>query len=191
MLNSNSIDETTLLIASDEPSEVASEVAQESTLWLFIRMIIVLALVTAAIYGVVTLLRRGINPAQQQDAYLRSVAQVNLGTGKTAQVITLGEQAFLIGVSENSVTLISEITDKELIDSMNINAEKQPSGKPRDFASLLNKFLPLKSEIVEQKKVNEYFSAAEETQVYLQKRRSEIHANSSQSREEGYETPVQ
>ena len=76
------------------------------------------------------------------DPYLKKVASLTLSPGKFVYVITLNSRAYLVGVSDNSVNLIAEIEDKELVDAMNLNA---PQGadekKPMDFSSILGKFV--------------------------------------------------
>ena len=44
-------------------------------------------------------------------------------------------------VCDNTISLISEITDKDLVDSMNVYADKKKnSAKPRNFEELLSIF---------------------------------------------------
>jgi len=109
-----------------------------STVWLFVRMILVLVLVIACIYGIVWLLKKSLRHGAENDPYLKKTASITLAPGKTVQIVTLQDKAYLLGVSDSSITLISEIEDKELIDAMNLNAPVGGNGKkPADFASLL------------------------------------------------------
>ena len=101
-------------------------------------MILVLILVIACIYFIVWLLRRSMRPGVQNDPYLKKTASITLSPGKTVQIVTLQDKAYLLGVSDSSITLISEITDKELIDTMNLNAPVVSGKKTADFASLLS-----------------------------------------------------
>lgn len=111
--------------------------AANSTFWLFVRMIVVLAIVIGIIYLIVWLLKKSMDPGVQEDEYLKKTASLTLAPGKSVQVVTLGDQAWVLGVSEESVSLISEIQDKELINAMNIHAEPNNAKKPLDFASML------------------------------------------------------
>ncbi len=115
----------------------SSSSSTTSTFWLFVRMIVVLAIVIGIIYLIVWLLKKSMDPGIQEDEYLKKTASLTLAPGKSVQVITLGDQAWVLGVSEENVSLISEIHDKELIDAMNIHAEPNNSKKPLDFASML------------------------------------------------------
>ena len=57
------------------------------------------------------------------------------------------DKGFVVGVSEDSVSLISEINDKELIDAMNLYSDKKKrTQKPRSFADVLEIFMPKKKD---------------------------------------------
>jgi flagellar protein FliO/FliZ len=74
--------------------------------------------------------------------FLRQTALLTVSPGKSVQVITLGEEAYLIGVADNGITLLGKISDKDLIDAMNLNAEKNRAGQEiRNFSSLLSVFM--------------------------------------------------
>lgn len=133
--------ENTYLINSDTAEENPSiPENNESTLWLFIRMIIVLAIVIGCIYGLSLLLKKGTNSKNSNDLYLRKTAHLQLSPGKSVQVITLQNKAYIIGVTDNSINVLGEVTDEDLINAMNMNADKAPQGKPRDFASIMSAF---------------------------------------------------
>ena len=55
--------------------------------------------------------------------------------------MTLVDKAYLIGVSENSVNLIAEVNDKELVEALNLHAERQGSvPRPKNFSEVLDLF---------------------------------------------------
>ncbi|MBR4463142.1 MAG: flagellar biosynthetic protein FliO [Treponema sp.] len=115
-----------------------------STLGLFVRMVLVLALVVAAIYGLMKVLKKGMKIGNDDnDPFLRRVSQVTLGPGKSVQIVTLFNHAYLVGVTDSSVNLLGEISDKELVDSMNLYSDQHANvSKPRSFADILNIFMP-------------------------------------------------
>ena len=121
---------------SGTPTNNNSNNSLWSTISPFVNMILVLIAVIACIYGIVWLLKKSMRPGAENDPYLKKTASITLSPGKTVQVVTLQDKAYLLGVSDSSITLISEIEDKELIDAMNLNT---PVGgkKPASFASLL------------------------------------------------------
>ena len=93
-----------------------------------------------------------------QDPYLKRTASITLSPGKTVQVVTIGDKGYIVGVSDSGVNLIGELTDKELIDAMNLNAEKEPTGKRKDFSSMLASFT----------------KSSESTEAYLRNKREKL-----------------
>lgn len=116
-----------------------------SSIGLFIRMVLVLALVVAAIYGIMLVLKKGmkVTGGDDDDPFLRKVSQVTLSPGKSVQIVTLFNHAYLVGVTDGSINLLGEITDSDLVDSMNLYADQHATvKKPRTFADILNIFMP-------------------------------------------------
>ena len=113
-----------------------------STAGTFIRMIVALIIVVALIYGVFWFIKKKTNIVKTDNDYLRRAAYINIAPGKTVEVITLIDKAYLIGVTEDNITLLGEIDDKELISAMNINADKKANTKkPVNFSEVLDMFL--------------------------------------------------
>lgn len=126
----------------DDALPVEGEADQPGTVWILFRIVLVLLLVCAAIYGIVYLLKKSTGVSAASDPYLRVVAQLPLAPGKTAQILSVGSQAFLVGVSDSGIQHIAEITDKELIDAMNLEADRNPREPVPAFTALLSRFLP-------------------------------------------------
>ena len=77
------------------------------------------------------------------DTFLRHISGVSVGTNKSVQIVTLLDKAYLLGVSDSSVNLIAEVTDKELVGAMNLWSDKRNQvSKPRSFADVLDIFMP-------------------------------------------------
>jgi flagellar protein FliO/FliZ len=138
----SAVDETTLPINTPENGQ--SGTSRGTTVWLFVRMILVLALVIACIYGVLWLMKRNTGRVNNTDQFLRVVSSVTLSPGKSVQIVSLlDEKAYIIGVTDNAVNLIGEVTDKETIDAMNLYADKRADvKKPRNFNDILSIFMP-------------------------------------------------
>jgi len=137
----NSLDESSISLTSQ--NDALQQTSSVSTFKLFARMILVLAAVVACIYAVLWLFKRSMRTQESDDPFLRLVSSVPLGTGKSAQIITLVDRAYIVGVSESSVNLIAEVTDKELIDAMNLYSDEHKNvRKPRSFADILDIFMP-------------------------------------------------
>ena len=153
------VSETSQTVASSKEQEsqmiisTNEEVAQQrsrNTGWLFFRMILVLLVVVACIYAVFYFVKKSTNPTNETDPFLKKVASITLSPGKSVQVITLQDHCYILGVSDSNVQLISELDDKDLIDAMNLEADKESSGSVKDFASILATAMGLKKKTFEE-----------------------------------------
>lgn len=136
--------EQSIIISDDTASGTSqnSNYKGPSTVGTFIRMIIVLILVIGLIYGVLLFVKKKTNVVKADDDYLRRAAWINIAPGKSVEVITLIDKAYLIGVTDENITLLGEIDDKELISAMNLNADKKNNTKkPSNFSEVLDMFL--------------------------------------------------
>jgi len=139
-------DETAILL--DAPADtVAGTVAaasSDSTVWVLLRIVLVLAIVCAGIYGVVYFLKKTTKINAGNDPYIKNVASLSFSPNKSVRIVTVGSQAFMLGVTDQSVSLISEITDRELIDVMNLESDRNSSVPAGNFAAVLKSFLPVR-----------------------------------------------
>lgn len=117
--------------------------SQPSTFGLFVRMVLALSVVLVIAYLVVRLLKRGTKLSNSDDPFLRHVSHLPLSASRSVDVVTILDHAYILGVSDNAVNLVGEITDKELVNSMNLYADKNDStARPRSFEDVLNIFMP-------------------------------------------------
>ncbi|WP_147612425.1 FliO/MopB family protein [Treponema pectinovorum] len=137
-----STDPSQIQLTDSSPANPASQ-KEPSTIWLFVRMIFALAIVAAFAYGIFYFMKRNVKNANDNDPFLRKVSQITLSPGKSVQVITLQESAYLIGVSDQNINLIGKIDDKELVNAMNLYADKNERvKKPKSFSEILEIFMP-------------------------------------------------
>ena len=121
---------------------ISDDLETPSTFALFFRMIIVLIIVVALIYLVFFFIKKKTNIVKEDDDFLRRVAYLNIAPGKTIEVVTLIDKAYLIGVTDENISLLGEIDDKELIQAMNLNADKNKNiKKPTNFNDVLQMFM--------------------------------------------------
>jgi len=131
----------------DESTMVLGEAPQApaanggSSIFVVIRMVLVLALAALAVYGVVFFVKRMAKPRENRDPHLKVLARVSLTNETFAAVISVGAKAWLVGGSSGGVNLISEIDDPESLETMLLDdARKTAESGPRpiiDFQSLL------------------------------------------------------
>lgn len=151
-IKTDDINETDIERTFSIPSNISSDFSEESsgsgsTAWLFIRMVLVLALICLIIWFVGKLIKKRMNPGAEPDLYLKKTAQLTLAPGKTVQIVTLREKAYILGVSDSGISVIDKIDGyddkdksqiKELIDDMNLHAGENLTSKPQDFASMIS-----------------------------------------------------
>jgi len=112
------------------------------------RVLLTLAVVAAAIYGLVYFLkfRRTSRAGAEQDPFLKVLASAPLVANRSVHVVSVGPQAWLVGSAENGVNLISEIGDKDTINAMLLEDSKRIATPPAggapllDFRAILGKF---------------------------------------------------
>ena len=139
------ITEETIVFSDDATGDTGSSAQSykgPSTVGMFVRMIVVLIIVVGLIYGVLWFIKKKTNVVKTDDEYLRRAAYINIAPGKSVEVITLIDKAYLIGVTEDNITLLGEIHDDELIKAMNLSADKKNNTKkPATFSDVLDMFL--------------------------------------------------
>lgn len=168
-----SVDETTLKL-NDVSAGNTERSSIGASVWLFLRMILMLALVIVAIYAIMRFMKKSAKPAANDDPFLRFVSSVQLSPGKSVQVVTLLDHAYIIGVTDHSVNLIGEVTDKELVDSMNLYADKQQkTQKPRNFNDILSIFMPNGPK----ENGNVFKDTAQKASDLLKKQRNRLHGD--------------
>ena len=145
--NSISVSEDSTLLQDDyfsSNNETSNlNLKQPSTAWTFIKMILFLCLVVAAIYAVMWFFKKKVNNTKSDDNFLRRVSSLNIGPGKSVEIITLLDNAYILGVTDSNINVIDQIEDKELIEALNLNFDKnQNVKKPMNFADVLDIFMP-------------------------------------------------
>jgi len=130
----------------DDPATVPGNPA---SVWNVFRVLLTLAVVAAAIYGMVFFIKKAAKGGAAKDPFLKNLASTQLGVNRSAYVISVGSQAWLVGAAENGVNLIAEIGDKDILDAMlleNSRKDAEAPGRIRDFKSLLRRLgMPVES----------------------------------------------
>lgn len=139
-----SIDESKIMLSDgvvEGNQNIPENTKKSSTVWIFVRMIIALVIVVACIYGVLWFIKKKTNVVKDEDDFLRRVAFINLAPGKSVEIVTLIDKGYLLGVTDDNISLLGEIDDKELIQALNLNSDKKHnSKKPMNFSDVLDIF---------------------------------------------------
>ena len=142
------IQETDLVFREAEREIVLGESpvipqADPVSVWSILRVLLTLAVVAAAIYGLVYLIKRAGKGNTAKDPYLKVLASTSIGINRGVHVVSVGTQAWLVGAAENGVHLIAEIGDKDILNAMLLDESQKTAGNPQgnflDFKSLLGR----------------------------------------------------
>ncbi|MCL2214334.1 MAG: flagellar biosynthetic protein FliO [Treponema sp.] len=111
--------------------------------WAIVRMILVLVLAAAAIYGVVFLFKRASKQTPSNDPFLKILASAHLGSNRYVHVVAVGTKTWLLGSCDGGVSPIGEINDPDIINAMLLEDSRKTAesvqGRFPDFMSLLRR----------------------------------------------------
>jgi flagellar protein FliO/FliZ len=105
-------------IVIGEPPPPSGPGGGTSSVLVMLRMVLVLALVALAIYGVVFFFKRISRSPELRDPNLKVLARAPLGGGAFAAVVSVGSKAWLVGGGDGGVSLIAEIDEAEALETM-------------------------------------------------------------------------
>ena len=96
------------------------QVEEESAAWMIIKTILVLALFIGGFYMFFKFIsqKTGLNVSGQ--SAIQILSTVSLGTNKFVQIVDVAGKVFLLGVSDSSINLLTEIKDREDIDRIRL-----------------------------------------------------------------------
>jgi flagellar protein FliO/FliZ len=102
------------------------QVEEESSAWMFFKMLFVLAIFGGGFYYFYRFVTKkaGLNIFGGEAVRVLSV--VPIGQNKFLQLVDVAGRVLLVGVSDNSINLITEITEKDQIDRIRILATRTP-----------------------------------------------------------------
>ncbi|MFP4329780.1 MAG: FliO/MopB family protein [Alkalispirochaetaceae bacterium] len=122
----------------ESPDNEAVAPVTEFTIWDFLRMVLVLGFVVALIYGLLYLLKRSQGSPSQESGVIDLVATQSLPGSGMVHLIKVGTQLFMLGSSEHSLRLLTEIEDKESRDEIELRAARKPREERRSFSDLMS-----------------------------------------------------
>jgi len=129
--------------SADTNQEGNSEYKAPSGRGFLIKTIVVLLLVVVAIYFLMRFFKRKNNVSKSDDDFMRRVSYLTLSPGKSVEIVTLLDHAYILGVTDSNINLLGEVEDKELIEAMNLNFDKKQNvKKPMNFSDVLDIFMP-------------------------------------------------
>jgi flagellar protein FliO/FliZ len=128
--------------ASPPPSQTSitgqtNEAVAEVNTWDFINMILGLLVVVAIIYLIFYLLKKGMGKRVVENEIIKVLGSRILSGSKSLHLVDVGGEIYLVGSSNDSVNLISEIKDKETRDAIILAAAQTKDHRPPRFFDLI------------------------------------------------------
>jgi flagellar protein FliO/FliZ len=138
------VDETQLLIdtpaadgtenpgENDEPVRVPGLEVTD-----FLKMLFFLGLMILLIYGFFLLLRKMSGRSALQSGLINVRGSRILKGDSVLHIVEIGQKILVVGTAGQSVSLITEITDRETIDEIRLNTPQAPASGGMDFVKKL------------------------------------------------------
>ena len=144
------------------PDRSAVPAEQPSVLWQFVRTLLTLAVLLGIFYGIFRLYRFKRELPAQNFSAVSSIYEYPLGQNQRLQIIELAGKLMVLGVSENSIQLISEISDKYTVDRIKLDCAEDRKQPRADFLTELSR--AIKTNIAERlgKKTGSNFASSVE-----------------------------
>lgn len=113
-------------------------VEEESIAWMIIKTILVIGLFIGGFYMFFRFVtqKAGLHISGQEAVQILSVVPV--GTNKFIQIIDVAGKVFLIGVSDNSISLLTEIRDRVDIDRIRLLSSKSTPVQGNSFQDFIS-----------------------------------------------------
>jgi flagellar protein FliO/FliZ len=141
--------ESSILLGGETPG--IPPAAPGASVSLILRMLLVLLLAAAAIYGVVYLFKRGARPSELRDPNVKLLSSIHLGSNRFIHLVAVGAKVWLLGASDGGVNLITEIEDQDAINAMFLEESRrsaQGGGKIPDFKAMLRRLgIPVDNQV--------------------------------------------
>ena len=152
-----------------------------NTSYSYFRLIFSLLLVCAVIYFIYFLLKKKTNSLTSQNGEDSSVLlSLPLGMGKNVQVVYIAGKFLIIGVTNDSINYLSEVTDEKEIENLKRLMQEQKIKAGESFANVFQEILKISNVRNDKQKDFDY----EESSVdFLQKQTMRI--NTLNEKKEG------
>ncbi|HMB01947.1 MAG TPA: flagellar biosynthetic protein FliO [Spirochaetota bacterium] len=112
--------------------------------WLFVKTILVLALFMAVFYFLYRYSKKRTAPGRDKDSLIQSLYDYPLGVNKKISVMKVAEAYYLLGITQENISVLAEIKDKATIDLFKLEKGKAEQ-KGSAFANVLGNYINMSS----------------------------------------------
>ncbi len=141
----NTADKPAVALPDEKTLTVDTEPAQQPELnrnvstfsvWDVVRMLLVLGAVLGVIYLLFFLLKKASRPVRDSGSVIDVIATRSITGNSSVHLLKVGKQVFLVGSGDGEVRLISEITDKETLDTIDLDNTPVSAGS-KSFSGVI------------------------------------------------------
>ncbi|HOJ63111.1 MAG TPA: flagellar biosynthetic protein FliO [Spirochaetota bacterium] len=111
----------------------------------YIRIILVLAVVLGIIYGLFIFLKKSLKIKDDTSEGATVIVSHSLGPGKWVQVVFVGGKYLILGITNENINLLGEITDPKEIERYEIYLNQRKSEDGHSFRDIISDFFKKKS----------------------------------------------
>lgn len=109
--------------------------------WDFVRMLLLLAAVVAAIYVLFLVLRKVAGSRTEERGLIHVIDSKTLAPGRSLHLVQVGDDTYLVGSSEHSVNIVASITAKDLLEGDAPQGQQRLGSGRRTFAETVQDLL--------------------------------------------------
>jgi len=102
--------------------EFRPKIDEGSYVWSFIKMLLILGIMVAIFYYFFKFVSKKANINNSPDSISKTLSVIPIAQNKFLQVVDLGGKVLVLGVSDNSINLVTEITEKHEIDKIRVSS---------------------------------------------------------------------
>jgi flagellar biogenesis protein FliO len=119
------------------PVDEAGKTGGLVPVWEFVRMLIILGCVVLVIYLFFFFLKKSMKRKMPENNLIKVIASTRLQGNDILYLIQLGYHYFLVGSGGNGLSQVAQITDKETIDTIMLNAAGETAPEKQSFSDIL------------------------------------------------------
>lgn len=123
--------------SADNNSANAQKHRASVDVWAYLRIILVLALMIGAIYAIFRVMKKFLKVKEDTGDGVQLLTSRTLGPGKQVQVVFVHGRYLILGVTNENINLLGEITDPKEIEHIELYANEQAAESGQTFSEII------------------------------------------------------
>lgn len=142
----------------DFSASIENESSGTSMTWFFVKVLLGLGVILGAIWLISKVVERsGMAATGNEMMGIRST--LTLGRNQYLQIVQIGPRYFMLGVTDNNITKLDEITDADTIDALKLHEEEGADQEgPQGFSEVISNLIGTNNHDFKGQKTSDYLS---------------------------------